>query len=252
MAHTHAHSNRDNLRHAGARRAFTIVEMLVVCAIIMLLLSILLPSFARARYDAKLIHCASNFSQWGVGTLAYASDYNRCLPSQNFGSSGRVVWDISHDFLPSVIPYGITWQPNGRSVWYCPLQTWFDQNAKSQEDALQMRKDMWAAQGENWDHHNQLWWVPRQSGGKWYPYLPGDAKAAPLRLSDPGTENPILTERNKLKTVDANNRERWSNHHMWDNQIESTTLLFVDGHVAFHRGEEMQVRYIAGGWANFY
>ncbi len=60
----------------AARRAFTLVELLVVMAITALLLSIMLPSLAAARERARASLCASNVRQLLLANYMYGSDNN--------------------------------------------------------------------------------------------------------------------------------------------------------------------------------
>ncbi len=61
--------------------AFTLIELMVVVAIIALLISILLPSLARARAQAKLLVCKANIRTLGLGHAFYAQDYNGWFPN---------------------------------------------------------------------------------------------------------------------------------------------------------------------------
>lgn len=66
----------------GERRpnGFTLIEVLVVVAILALLIAILLPSLQRAREHAKTAMCLSNLHQMGFGFSMYASDHRQLLP----------------------------------------------------------------------------------------------------------------------------------------------------------------------------
>ncbi len=57
------------------RRAFTIIELLVVISIIALLIALLLPALARAKILAERIQCASNLRQIGIALHEYANEY---------------------------------------------------------------------------------------------------------------------------------------------------------------------------------
>lgn len=62
------------------RRAFTLVELLVVISIIALLLSILMPALNKVREQAKTLVCATRMSQWGQYLFLYANDNQDNIP----------------------------------------------------------------------------------------------------------------------------------------------------------------------------
>src|SRR4051812_8319804 len=83
--------------HAKTRstqRAFSLVELLVVIGIVILLLSILIPYFARLTESDRRVRCANQLRDIQEGLQAYASANGKQLP--------RVIYD------PSKSPNGYT------------------------------------------------------------------------------------------------------------------------------------------------
>ncbi len=76
------------------RRGFTLVELLVVVAIISILAAILFPVFSQVRENARRTACASNLKQLGLAWLMYANDYDeRACPSYHAGNADDA-WDF--------------------------------------------------------------------------------------------------------------------------------------------------------------
>ncbi len=58
-----------------SRSGFTLIELMVVIAIIALLIAILLPSLGAARDTAKVASCLSNVRQWAIAGEAYKAEH---------------------------------------------------------------------------------------------------------------------------------------------------------------------------------
>ena len=84
-------------RQAG----FTLVELLVVISIIMILMSMLMPSLARAKAKAQQIKCVSNMRQLCMAAGMYASDHNSEFPARRIPTNA---WPHK------LKPYYLDWQ----------------------------------------------------------------------------------------------------------------------------------------------
>ena len=81
------HSAAQNRKHC--RKVFTLIELLIVIAIIAILAALLLPALNKARDSSKSISCKSNFKQLGLAMHNYLQGYDDTfLPCQQ-GSQNR-------------------------------------------------------------------------------------------------------------------------------------------------------------------
>ena len=78
------------------RRAFTLVELLIVVGLIAVLLSLLLPAVNRARQMAAQAGCAGNMRQIGMALTLYAQDndgfFPRCAQIGGFQRGDWIDW----------------------------------------------------------------------------------------------------------------------------------------------------------------
>ncbi|MCC7377391.1 MAG: type II secretion system protein [Verrucomicrobiales bacterium] len=61
--------------------AFTLVELLLVIAIVGILASLMVPALGRAKAQAQSAACMNNLRQLGIATRLYADDFQERLPS---------------------------------------------------------------------------------------------------------------------------------------------------------------------------
>ena len=94
------------------RRGFSLIEILVIIAIIALLAAILFPVFAQARAKARQASCTSNLKQIGTALAMYRQDYD------GVNSRHRFCPDNPSDPLCDTTPGPTFTGPN--EVWWAP------------------------------------------------------------------------------------------------------------------------------------
>jgi prepilin-type N-terminal cleavage/methylation domain-containing protein len=68
-------------KSARKKSGFTLIELMIVIAIIAILAAILIPNFIRARGQSQLAACESNEKNIATSLQMYATDWNGNFPS---------------------------------------------------------------------------------------------------------------------------------------------------------------------------
>ncbi|MFG0250542.1 MAG: prepilin-type N-terminal cleavage/methylation domain-containing protein [Phycisphaeraceae bacterium JB051] len=107
------------------RTGFTLIELLVVISIIALLISILLPSLAKARAAARKVQCATQEKQLALVFRVYLNDFREAFNPAPMTANNCTdqVWDGYNDTYTAG-GHLVRYLNNVVDVFYCPDSAW--------------------------------------------------------------------------------------------------------------------------------
>jgi len=122
------------------RSAFTLIEVLVVVTLITLLVSILIPSFQRAREQSKILSCKANSKQLGLMTAGYQAEHKDYVPvilnwhaNAVLGTPPRATWlSVAlrrYDQKVSRLPQG--YDPDAEGSWSAEIDPYTKQDKRT-------------------------------------------------------------------------------------------------------------------------
>lgn len=146
---------------AFPRRAFTLLEILVVCGIIALLAAILLPVLGRVREAGRATTCKSNLHQLGLAMQQYIQDYERYPRAADASDRFTSIWQgnplatgVNFGDVP-MLPQAMNAYVRDQNVWKCASDFGFDELEFSGEP-LPARPSCQEAFGSSYFYRTEL------------------------------------------------------------------------------------------------
>jgi len=113
---------------ASHHGGFTLVELLVVIALVAILAAMLLPALSNSQAAAKRTQCLSNLRQMGIAANVYVGDNANVYPIAYYSDGENNIdyaWDLTTiEGNPNRVIPGLLWQGQGNvQIQQCPSFT---------------------------------------------------------------------------------------------------------------------------------
>lgn len=103
---------------------FTLIELIVVMAVIAILMSLLLPTLGKVRGTAKRSVCINNQKQIGTGMALYSDDHNDYATPPSYLAGGGFATPFWNEKIAGYLgetKFGYCYSPHAaKPVWICP------------------------------------------------------------------------------------------------------------------------------------
>lgn len=112
------------IRRIQLQAAFTLVEMLVVIAVVGILAALLLAALSQAKAKARRTTCLNDLSQLTKGMQMYCDDSHDASPATGQARFGTQAWSGYRELMKSYV--GVDGQSSpGDKIFDCPADTFY-------------------------------------------------------------------------------------------------------------------------------
>jgi prepilin-type N-terminal cleavage/methylation domain-containing protein/prepilin-type processing-associated H-X9-DG protein len=114
----------DFAERTNGRRGFTLVELLVVIAVIGVLAALLFPALSAAKAKARRTACLNNLQQINFGLRMYCDDSSDASPATGHARFGTQAWSGYRKLMSSYV--GVNGEPSAQDkLFACPVDMFY-------------------------------------------------------------------------------------------------------------------------------